>query len=175
VPPPLPWPIPRFRALLNGSTGSGSTGWKGTFRSQLYLESPKPEEGKPSDPDIRILRRAKANYARRDETIEIRWQNGVFVPVHAPTGVLGSIERKTCERVFCDLLAKITAERQHVSHNSRAGNYAPRIFALRPDRERFTKSDFERALATLLANRTIKITTYKDAYRRDIECLALST
>ena len=63
---------PSLTGSANGSTGSGSTGWKGTFRSQLYLEPPSPEDGEAPDPDVRILRRAKANYARRDETIELR-------------------------------------------------------------------------------------------------------
>lgn len=146
---------PSLAGLGNGSSGSGSTSWKGTFRSQLYLEPPRSEEGEPSEPDVRILRRAKANYARRDETIEIRWKAGVFVPVHQATGIIASIEKRTCERVFLDLLAKVTAEKQPVSFNSRAGNYAPRLFGRRPDRERFKRADFEIAMQSLFAQREI--------------------
>jgi RecA-family ATPase len=155
---------PSLTGSANGSTGSGSTGWKGTFRSQLYLESPKAEEGEPLDPDIRLLRRAKANFARRDETIELRWKAGVFVPLHASTGIVGWIERRTTEHVFCALLEQTYSKGQYVSHNSRAGNYAPKIFALRPDREHFRKADFEHVMHALLSRGEISIEPYKDAY-----------
>jgi RecA-family ATPase len=160
------------RAGMNSGSGeSGSTAWLGTFRSQLYLATPKSEEGEPADPDLRVLTRRKSNAARRDETIELRWSNGVFVPVHAATGFTASIERRACEHVFLDLLDKATAEGQYVSHNSRAGNYAPRVFALRPDRERFAKADFERAMQRLFAENKIKVGFYKGANRHEHECI----
>ena len=142
---------PSLTGASNGSTGSGSTGWKGTFRSQLYLETPKVEEGEPDDPDIRALRRAKANFARRDETIELRWHQGVFVPLHVATGIIASIERRACARVFCELVGKAADEGQPLSSNDRAGNYAPRLFAARPDRERYTKADFAHAMQAAFA------------------------
>jgi RecA-family ATPase len=144
---------PSLGGMANGSTGSGSTGWKGTFRSQLYLETPKTEEeGEPSDPDIRVLRRAKANYARRDETIEIKWKAGVFVPVNAPTGIIGAIERRTAKRIFLDMVDQTTAEGRPVSSNSHSGsNYAPKLFAKRPEAERYKRTDFERAMEALFA------------------------
>jgi RecA-family ATPase len=152
---------PSLTGSANGSTGSGSTAWKGTFRSQLYLESPQTEEGEAVDPDIRVLRRAKANFARRDETIEIRWKAGVFVPLHASTtGIIASIERRTCQRVFCDLLDKAAAEGQPVSSNNRAGNYAPRLFAARPDRERYMKVDFEHAMQAAFVSGDIENESY---------------
>jgi RecA-family ATPase len=144
------------RAGMNSGSGeSGSTAWVGTFRSQLYLETPKPDEGEVSDPAIRSLTRRKSNAARRDEMIKLRWKDGVFVAVHQPAGIIGSIQRRTSERVFLDLLDKTTNERQPVSSNNRAGNYAPRLFATRPDRERFTKADFERAMQVLFASSEI--------------------
>ena len=138
------------RAGMNSGSGeSGSTAWVGTFRSQLYLSTPKSDgDSEPVDPDLRVLTRHKSNAARRNETIELRWKDGVFITT-APTGIIGSIERRTCERVFMDVLDKATAEGQHLSHNSRTGNYAPRVFMQRPDRERFGKADFERAMQSL--------------------------
>ena len=63
------------RAGMNSGSGeSGSTAWVGTFRSQLYLETPKPDEGEVSDPAIRSLTRRKSNAARRDEMIKLRWR-----------------------------------------------------------------------------------------------------
>jgi RecA-family ATPase len=139
--------------INSGSGESGSTAWLGTFRSLLHLATPKPDNGAPPGPEMRLLTRTKSNAARRDETIELRWKDGVFVPIHAPSGIIGS--RRTCEQVFLDLLDKTTAEGQPVSSNSRAGNYAPRLFASRSDRERFTKVDFECAMQGLFVSREI--------------------
>ncbi len=150
------------RAGMNSGSGeSGSTAWIGTFRSQLYLSTPKTEgEAEPADPDARVLARRKSNAARRNETIELRWKEGVFVSTSLPTGIIGSIERRTCERVFLDLLDKTTAEGQPVSSASRSGNFAPRLFGTRPDRERFARGDFERAMQALFASRQIVSAPY---------------
>lgn len=144
---------PSLTGITSATGTSGSTAWRGTFRSQLYLHTPQPdkESGDPLDPNVRTLTRTKANYASRDETIELRWKEGVFVPKNAPTGIIGSIERRTCERVFMDMLDQTAAENQPISSNSRAGNYAPRLFVKRPDREGFTVKDFEGAVQRLFA------------------------
>jgi RecA-family ATPase len=141
--------------MNSGSGESGSTAWIGTFRSQLYLATPKGEAGSPASPDERVLTRRKSNAARRDETIELRWQDGVFVPLRQPSGIIASIERRSCERVFLDLLDRTGAEGQPVCSNNRAGNYAPKLFGSRPDRERYAKADFEQALQRLFAQREI--------------------
>jgi hypothetical protein len=114
-----------------------------------------PKSDRLLDPDARTLTRKKSNAARRDETIELRWRDGVFVRTGPPTGILGSIIRRNAEEVFLDLLSKTTAEGQPASSNSKAGNYAPRLFERRPERQRFTKADFERAMQALFAARKI--------------------
>lgn len=161
------------RAGMNSGSGeSGSTAWIGTFRSQLYMSTPRSDgDADPADPDLRILTRRKSNAARRNETIEMRWKDGVFLSTSPLPGIIGSIERRTCERVFLDLLERLGTNGQYVSHHPRAGNYAPRIFALRPDRERFGKTDFERAMHNLLARREIGIANYRDSSRHAQERL----
>ena len=162
---------PSLTGIASGEGGSGSTGWRGTFRSQLYLATPKPDEGEPPDPDIRALSRVKANFARRNEIIEMRWKDGVFIPLHAPTGILGSIERRSAERVFLELLDKVISEGRYVSDSNRAPNYAPKIFIMRPDRERFARTDFERAMQGLFATKQIRIGTHKAADRKTYSCI----
>jgi RecA-family ATPase len=151
---------PSLAGVNSGTGSSGTTGWIGTFRAHLYLSSPKVEEGEACDPDTRVLTRSKANYARRGETIELRWKDGVLVPLHAPSGIVGTIERRNCEEIFLDLLNKTVAEGQPVSSNPKAGNYAPRTFEKRPERQRFKKADFERAMHALFAARQIRNETY---------------
>jgi hypothetical protein len=143
---------------------SGTTAWVNACRSVLELKAGDENEG----PALKVV---KANHAATGITIPLEWRDKVLVYAGPSTGIIGSIERRTCERVFIDLLDRVTAEAQHVSHNSRAGNYAPRLFSLRPDRERFSKTDFERAMQTLLAAGRVRIGTYKDAHRRQVECI----
>jgi hypothetical protein len=98
-----------------------------------------------------VLTRVKANWAKIGETIPMRWREGVLIADRAPSGIVNSIERRTAERVFLDMTDQTMAENQPISANSRAGNYAPRIFARRPDREGFRSTDFEAAMQRLFA------------------------
>jgi RecA-family ATPase len=167
---------PSLTGINSRSGSSGSTGWDAIFRSRLYLSTPKSEEEEPPDPYVRVLTRKKANYATREESIDLRWRDGVFIATQAG-GIVGAIDQRTCERVFLDLLDATMAEKQPVSLNSRAGNYAPRIFAQRPNRGRFGKSDLERAMQSLLANREIINVPYgrKSDQRYRIERSSQST
>lgn len=158
----------------SGSGQSGSTAWIGTFRSQLYLETPKPEDGVEPDESLRVLTRKKSNAARRGETIELQWRDGVLVPVREHAGIIGWIERRTAELVFFELLNKTTAEGQRVSWKPNAGNYAPTLFSIRPDREGFRKADFKRAMQVLFARRVIGVGSYKDAKKREQDCIFAS-
>jgi RecA-family ATPase len=140
----------------SGTGESGSTEWEGVFRSRLYLARAKTEHGEESDQHSRTLYRKKANWALREDKIELRWKDSVFICPVASTGILGKIERRHCRRVFLDFLT----DSRPVSANSRAGNYAPKIFSKRSDREHYTRDDFERAMEDLFANKEIHEARY---------------
>ena len=89
---PSPPHIPRRRMLKDGAGDSGSTGWDAGFRSRLSLRTPQPdkdEHGEPldeADPYARVLQRKKANYALREDEIELFWKAGVFYPKMSTAG-----------------------------------------------------------------------------------------
>lgn len=62
-----------------GDSYSGSTAWENQVRSRLFLETPKNEDGAIIDPDYRVLRNEKANYARKGAEIGFVWDKGTFV------------------------------------------------------------------------------------------------
>jgi hypothetical protein len=64
------------------------------------------------------------------------------------------------DRVFRDLLKTTYAEGTWVSPNVAARNFAPIIFAKRPDREGLGKPAFDAAMHRLLRAATIKTETY---------------
>jgi hypothetical protein len=143
---------PSRTGILEGSGDGGSTAWHNSFRSRLYLVSPKTDEGEPPDPNRRVLRRMKANYAARGTEIELGWQDGVLV--ERQTSVfLDGIERRHAERVFMDLVDAALAENSPISSNPKGGYYAPTFFSKRPEdqREGYKKLDFERAMHAMLA------------------------
>ena len=155
------------RAGINAGSGeSGSVQWDAAFRSRLYLSPPtRGEDDRSVDPDARVLTRKKANYAAREETIDLRWHDGVF-----GTGAVGGdgSEKPSVENVFLALLDKMTAEGQALSHNARAGNYAPRLMRNRPERAGYQVNDFERAMQALFAMGDIRIEEYgKPSDRRE--------
>ncbi len=63
---------PSVAGLAEGQGRSGSTGWRNSARSMLYLSSMKHKEDDP-DGDLRELRVVKANYARDGESVKIRY------------------------------------------------------------------------------------------------------
>jgi len=160
------------RAGMATKTGdSGSTGWSNAFRSRAYLKANKDEHDNVIDPYARTLERKKANYALASSQIDLVWNNGVLIPKHVKFGLEAAVERRKAARVFLDLLDRVKSEGQHVSHNSRAGNYAPRVFGERPDREGYDKRGFERAMQELFASSQIRVGSYVGANRSPYECI----
>lgn len=75
---------PSLSGMASGTGSGGSTAWNNTVRSRLYLTHPEADEGAEVDPDLRVLTRKKANYARAGEAITLRWTEGLLVPTDLP-------------------------------------------------------------------------------------------
>jgi RecA-family ATPase len=149
---------PSRAGQISGTGESGSVQWDATVRSRLYMSAPpKKEDEEPVDPDARVLTRKKANYAARDDAIDLHWHDGVF---STETEVGGNVHKPDAETVFLALLDKMTAENQRLSPNTRAGNYAPKTFLNRPERWGYRVKDFERAMQSLLKMGEIRIEEY---------------
>ena len=165
---------PSRDGLRTGTGDSGSTGWSNSFRSRAFLHLPEADGGAEPDLYARILSRKKANYALREDQIKLRWQDGVFIREGAAdTGIIGSIIRKKAETVFLELLDALARENRPVSDNSHAPNFAPKLFAMRPERDGYTKTDFTRAMERLFAARQITMQEYgrkSDLRRKIVRC-----
>ena len=72
---------PSLTGLSSGSGLSGSTAWNASVRSRLYFKRAIFDKGEEPDPDLRVLEVVKANYGPVGETIMLRWDNGLFLPV----------------------------------------------------------------------------------------------
>src|SRR5262249_25650725 len=134
------------------------------YRVHMHLElEPEPKSDEPPpDPDLRKLTLTKANAARRGETVELRWSDGVFVSAAQPADFDFLMNRPDPEEVFLDLLAEIRNQKRHVSASKHASNYAPKFFAKRPPdrRQKYVRKDFEEAMERLFASNRIKVAEY---------------
>lgn len=146
---------PSLSGLNSGSGTSGSTGWNNSVRSRLYLER-VIQDGYEPDPDARVLRSMKANYARTGGEISLRWESGVFVAQTPPTGLDRLSATAKAERVFLKLLQQAQEQGRRVNHAG-GPTYAPKVFEKHPDSEGITKRTFGRAMEALLASGKIKI------------------
>jgi RecA-family ATPase len=140
---------PSRTGLNTGNLDGGSTAWSNSVRSRWSLARPAVGEGKQKDPDARVLSRRKANYARIGEDIALRWEEGVLVPLNATGSATGRTDRAAAEIVFLDLLASRWEQGVYVSHNNRAGNYAPNMFDKCAENRGYGVKDFEGAMGRL--------------------------
>jgi RecA-family ATPase len=136
---------------------SGSTAWVNACRSVLELRTGDATGDGGQGPSLVLV---KANHAATGTTIPLVWRDKLLVPESAPGGLMGTIYRRAAERVFLDLLDKVTAEGRHVSDSKHASNFAPKLFAGRPGNERYKEADFRRAMETLFDNGEIKMQPY---------------
>jgi len=131
-----------------------------SVRSRAFLHSPATEDGEIPDSNSRVLTRKKANYAKRNDEIRLRWHDGAFTLADAADGAVAGMARREAADVFLALLDRLTGQNRAVSHSFRAGNYAPKIFASQVDRDDYKRPDFERAMESLLHRGAITVIDY---------------
>ena len=147
---------PSLTGLNTGSGMSGSTAWSNAVRSRLYLT----EAEEPTDGAERVLKTMKANYGPKGSEIRLRWDNGVYREIAEETGMLGSIKRGTAEVVFMECLEAVMSEGRNASESKHSGNYAPLLFAERPEGRGYQKEEFRRAMEALFHAGKIRVEPY---------------
>lgn len=151
---------PSRTGISTGNLDGGSTAWNNSVRSRWSLARPPCDGDAQADANERILTRRKANYASIGETITLRWANGILAPLTQDGGVFGSIARQAVDAVFLTLLDRCWAQGVFLSNSRNAGNFAPKEFARMPDRAGYNRTDFDAAMARLLASNQIRVEGY---------------
>jgi len=153
---------PSLQGIASGSGISGSTAWHGAFRFRQYLKGTKPDgNGEQPDNDLRELEFKKNQYGPRCETIALRYQRGLFLPV-AATGSLDKMaDDQAAENLFLELLDKFEAQGRNVSHCKTAHTYAPTMFAKDPKAAApGLRKELADAMERLFAAERIKVENY---------------
>ncbi len=150
---------PSLTGISSGTGSSGSTAWSNSVRSRLYLDRAKADDGDEPDPDLRVLRTMKANYAATGAEIRMRWEKGRFRANGSTATTFDRIAADAkADRVFLDLLRSYDAQGRDVSPNP-SRTYAPTLFAQDPDAAGIRNKAFATAMSRLLKDGKIKIET----------------
>jgi RecA-family ATPase len=147
---------PSRAGIREGTGESGSVQWDAAFRSRWYLEK-KTSVGAGGD-EI-VLTRKKANFAARDETMDLRWDDGVLIRTDEPepAGFVASAREQKAERVFLTLLDKLRAQGLALSRAKQSPYYAPACMAKEPGCEGLKYRDLERAMDRLFGQNTLRL------------------
>jgi RecA-family ATPase len=123
---------PSLTGINTGSGISGSTAWHNSVRSRIYMTAPKIEAGEQPDTDLREIVFKKANYSRKGDSVVLRYQRGLFLPV-AGMGTLDKLAaEQAADQLFLELLDKFSSQGRNVSHLKTSNSYAPTMFASDP-------------------------------------------
>jgi len=136
-----------------GNEYAGPYAWDASVRSRLFLHD--------GTGGIRKLQRKKANFAPPDETIELEWRNGLYLPIDPARMTYGERleaeqRRGEARQTFMDALDRLTGQGTNVSENKKAGNYAPRVMAERGLVNGQSVLELERAMIDLLNEGRLK-------------------
>jgi RecA-family ATPase len=120
---------PSLTGLASKTGLSGSTQWHNAVRARAWLHGSETNNDEAPDPDLRVLEFLKSNYSRLAETITLRWQNGLYVPVSRQDFLDEAASHAAADDVFLGLLDRFTRIGENVSSKPAARNYAPTLFA----------------------------------------------
>lgn len=136
-----------------GDSYSGSTAWENQVRSRLFMEIPTAENGEIVDPDMRVLRREKVNYAQRGGELRFMWFKGSFVLPEAAavhSDELGQTMADTRDNdIFLACLKERNRQQRAVSEQKASRTYAPKEMAGMAESKGIGRDRLERAMDRL--------------------------
>ena len=119
---------PSLVGISTGTGLSGSTQWHNAVRSRLYLRMVASTDGQQPDSDLRELVFKKLQYGALPDSIILRYQNGMFLPVQGAVSLDKEAQLETAKKVFLSILEQYDVANRTVSDKS-GRNYAPALFA----------------------------------------------
>jgi RecA-family ATPase len=117
---------------INSDSGiSGTTQWHNAVRARCFLKGIKPEAGEQPNNDLRELVFRKNQYGPISESIVLRYQNGLFLPIEG-VSLDQAARGAVAQEVLLTLLKRFNAQNRDVSCRPSV-TYAPTLFAREPE------------------------------------------
>lgn len=139
--------------LSQGTGISGSTAWNNSVRGRVYLTKPKADDDEEPDPNERLLKTMKSNYGPAGDQLRLRWDQGVFKPVHAAAPDGGIVNRLELENAIKREVKNLMADGVLVGAYGKAKNGITTLLSKLPTmKSRWTWNEIETAKERLLAS-----------------------
>lgn len=118
---------PSNTGMSTGTGISGSTAWRNSIRSMLYLTKPRRSEqdgDESEDTNERLLKTTKSNHGPHGGKIALRWEEGVFLRADRNTngGPVGLVAILDLDRHLLDAARKLIADGVKLLADKSAGN-----------------------------------------------------
>jgi RecA-family ATPase len=114
---------------INSDTGlSGTTQWHNAFRARFYMKGIKSESGEQPSDDLREIVFKKNQYGPKAETIVLRYQRGMFLPIQGVSSLEKLRSDADADEAFLKCLDELAKQGRRVGVNT-GTNYAPARFA----------------------------------------------
>ena len=152
---------PSLAGIATGTGLSGSTQWHNAVRSRFYLKGFNKGDGEDNgEPkgNLRKIEFMKNNYGPITESVVIKYEYGLFVPVEGAT-VDEAEKQQRAEEIYLEVLQLLIAQNQPPGPNKKGSNYAPRMISDHPKAKGFSLRDMELAQQRLLDDGRIRIVT----------------
>jgi RecA-family ATPase len=144
---------PSQSGISSGSGLSGSTAWHNSVRGRFYMVEDK------NDKDVRAINFMKNQYGRLDNSIKVRYRNGVFVPDNGQAEVQRAVVTSKINETYLHCLNIKTAQGVYISSKeSRSG--AGATFAKMTEANGIKAKAFYEAQERLLSTGKVKIEPY---------------
>jgi RecA-family ATPase len=153
---------PSLAGIASGSGLSGSTAWHGAFRFRQYLKGVKAGDGEQPDNDLRELQFLKNQYGPRGETIALKYQRGLFLPLQGTSDLDKLAREAMVDDLFLVLLRQFIAQNRNVGDKPTSPTYAPTIFAKESaaTKQSIRKPEIEAAMRRAFDNGRIFVDSY---------------
>jgi RecA-family ATPase len=148
---------PSLVGISSGTGLSGTTQWHNAVRARAYLTSIKPKPGEQPDNDLRMIEFKKNQYGPVSESIMLRYQGGLYLPLSTTNGSFDQAAKAaTAEGVFIELLRRYDSANRTVQDKPGPG-YAPAAFEKEAEAlaEGLTKKNLEIAMLELFRKNAI--------------------
>ena len=119
---------PSLTGIATDTGLSGNTQWHNAVRARFYMKGVKPEAGEQPDSDLREIVFKKNNYGPISDSVVLRYQNGLFLPVPGVASLDRLAREAKAEEVFLELLRSFETQNRRVS-DKKSPTYAPAVFA----------------------------------------------
>jgi RecA-family ATPase len=128
---------PSQSGKASGSGEGGSTAWNNSVRSRLYFKRPGQPDEKHADasasanvdPDLRVLFRAKSNYAAMGVELPAKWERGAFVAATGEAGAAiarGPQRDRQADEAFMSGLDELKTKGIRCNVHKGQANFAPK-------------------------------------------------